>query len=246
MGKRYETYDKVASLLMRTPEQIAKIKLTESAPFSFNGLLSNADVENLLAYYFLHQDSVIKKSTGPSVLKLDNNSPVLVNIVKQLSNVIGNFEIRYAHFFDVTDPHIIHNDDTFDYPNCFKAFTIPLKIYGDLNDIHLVVFDQHYYGGPAKFVAGEDTSTYNIHYNTLLTNYIDVDGLNNNGVNPEIFDKYLTHLRPEWVTGLSINKMLSWTVGSVLSFDSLALHCSTEFRNIGVERKIGLSIFTVI
>lgn len=245
MGKCYETYDKIKLLLMRTPEQISKIKLTESDPVSFSGLLSNSDVENLLAHYFSHQEDVITKNTGPKVLQINSNTPVLAKVVNQISNVIGNFEIRYAHFFDVTAPHMIHNDDTFEYPNCFKAFTIPLKIYGDLNDIHLVVFDQHYYGGPAKFVAEEDTSNYNVYYNTFLTDYSDVEELNDVGVDPEIFNKYLTHLRPAWVKGLSINKMLPWTVGNILSFDSLALHCSTDFRNIGVERKIGLSIFTV-
>lgn len=231
---------------MRTKEQIQKIKSKESGPISFDNLLSDNDVNSLLEYYFSYETEVVKKNTGPSVLKIKPEEPILAHILKKIESVVGPFEVRYAHFFDVTGPHIIHNDDTFEYPNCFKAFTIPLKIYGDSNDINLAVFDQHYYGGPAKFVNGEDASKWNVHYNTFLTDYTDVEGINDKGIDPKIYEKYLTHLQPSWLEGLSLKKLLPWAIGNVLCFDSLALHSSTDFNAVGVERKIGLSIFTVV
>lgn len=244
MGKCYKTNVKVKLLLMRTQEQIDKIKKKQSGPVSFKNLLSEVDISNLLDYYFSNSDQVIKKSTGPTVLKISPDEAVLNRVLKKIENIVGNFDVRYAHFFDVTGPHIIHNDDTFEYPNCYKAFTIPLKIYGNSTDINLAVFDQYYYGGPAKFVNGEDTSGWNVHYNTFLTDYNSVEGINNKGIDAELQQKYLTHLRPSWLEGLSINAMLPWTIGNVLCFDSLALHCSTDFNAVGVERKIGLSVFT--
>ena len=231
---------------MRTLEQIEKIKKKESGPVSFENFLSTSDISNLLEYYFLHEDDVVKKSTGPSILKIMPSEPVLESIIKKIQDVLGPFDVRYAHFFDVTGPHIIHNDDTFEYPNCYKALTIPLKIYGNSTDINLAVFDQHYYGGPAKFVNGEDASKWNVHYNTFLTDYSAVEGTNDKGIDSDIYEKYLTHLSPSWLEGLSIKKLLPWTIGNVLCFDSLALHSSTDFNAIGVERKIGLSIFTVV
>ena len=57
--------------------------------------------------------------------------------------------------------------------------------------------------------------------------------------------EYLSHLKDKWTEGLSVNTTLDWAIGSVLCFDSLALHCSTDFTNKGIERKIGLSIFTI-
>ena len=56
--------------------------------------------------------------------------------------------------------------------------------------------------------------------------------------------QHLTHLKSKWLEGLSVNKYFDWRIGSVISFDSLNLHCSSDFNASGITRKIGLSIFT--
>ena len=229
---------------MRTREQIDIIKQTESDPFSIPSAISTTEINKLLNFYF-SSNNVIQKNTGPKVLKIEEHNPLLTPVIDRLKNITGDFDIRYAHFFDVTMPHMIHNDDLCEYPESAKAFTIPLKIYSNNSDVKLVVFDQHYYGGPVKFVNGANTKDWNVYYNTFLTDYANVDGVNNKGIDTEFKNKYLTHLNDSWLQGLSINAALPWKVRDILCFDSLALHCSTDFRNVGIERKIGLSIFTL-
>ena len=225
---------------MRTQEQIQDIKQGQGDPYVIRDV---ADVNSLYKYYVLNKDKVIQKNTGPKVLEVNANEKVFEPLIASLKQQVGEFDIRYIHYFDVTDPHIIHNDDEFDYPNCYKAFTIPLRIYGNSDDVKLVIFDQYYYGGPAKFVNGSDMSDYPVHYNTFLTDYKDVQDQSVAGLNDTELS-YLTHLQRNWLKGLSVNKMLSWRVSDILCFDSLALHCSSNFKSKGIDRKIGLSIFT--
>jgi len=242
LGKHNETNEYIEVLLMRTQEQIKKIKQGQSNPFS----VKDVPLEGLLDYYFDNQHDVLQKSTGPRVLKVDPMHDIFYPLLSKLQNTIDPCKVRYMHYFDVTDPHILHNDDEFEYPNCYKAFTIPLKIYGDSDDVKLVIFDQYYYGGPAKFVNGEDTSDWNIHYNTFLSSYGHVENIKlHSTVDSNFKNNYLTHLKDSWLNGLSINKALPWRVGDALCFDSLAIHCSSDFKNKGIERKIGISIFTV-
>ena len=243
MGKCNETNERFKVLLMRTQDQIKLIKQGQGTPYSISGVVEDGLVE----YYFARQNDVVQKSTGPKILKVDPKESVFQPLLNTLKSHVDDFEIRYMHYFDVTDPHIIHNDDEFELPNCYKAFTIPLQIYGNSDDVKLVIFDQYYYGGPAKFVSGEDTSKWNIHYNTFLADYSEVEFYKTfkDGIDKEFREQYLTHLKEEWLDGLSINKALPWKVGSALCFDSLSLHCSSDFKSKGISRKIGISIFTV-
>ena len=240
MGKRNEVNELFEKLLMRTLEQIQKIKQGQGDPYSIRDVV---DVNGLYKYYVLNEEQAIQKNTGPKVLTVDPNEKVFEPLITSLKQQVGEFDIRYIHYFDVTYPHIIHNDDEFDYPNCYKAFTIPLRIYGDSEDVKLIIFDQYYYGGPVKFVNGSDMSRYPVHYNKFFTDYKDIEGQSIAGLN-DIELSYLTHLQSNWLNGLSINKILDWQIGDALCFDSLALHCSSDFKSKGIERKIGLSIFT--
>jgi len=229
---------------MRTQEQINRVKKGESEPFLMETVVSQQEIDSILEFYF-NSNNVIEKNTGPKVLKIEEDNPVLAPIIQRIKNEVGEFDIRYAHVFDVTAPHMIHNDDVDEYPDSYKAFTMPLKIYGDTDDISLVVFDQYYYGGAVKFVNGADTAGWQAYYNQYLTDYSNVEGTNNQGIDNNFRKKYLTHLEDSWIEGLSIRKALPWKIGGILCFDSLALHCSTDFRNVGVKQKIGLSIFTL-
>jgi len=240
LGKRYEVNELLQILLMRTQQQIEKIKKGQGDPYSINNVV---DVESLYNYYVSNEGNVVQKNTGPKILKVDPTEDLFDSLIKSLKKQVGDFDVRYMHYFDVTDPHIIHNDDEFEYPDCYKAFTIPLRIYGSSDDVKLIVFDQYYYGGPAKFVNGSDMSDYPVHYNKFLTDYNDIEQQSNVELNDAELE-HLTHLQPSWLKGLSINKILPWSIGKALCFDSLALHCSSDFKSKGITRKIGLSIFT--
>ena len=229
---------------MRTQEQITAIKNTQSDPKQHWDILNYGNIIDLLIHYNDSSKKVEQKSTGPKVLYVKEGEGVIDNILDKLRQTYGDFEVRSAHYFDVEKPHIIHNDDDFDYPQCYKAFVIPLLVEGATCDkAKFFVFDQSYYGGPAKFVNGEDVTGKPVHYNTFLTDYNDVEDKAICGLD-DFELQYLTHLKPKWLQGLSVKRYFDWRIGSIISFDSLNLHCSSDFNKVGITRKIGLSIFT--
>lgn len=230
---------------MRTIEQIKKIKQHHSDPIQILDFLTLQEIEDLLAYYHQNKSFVEEKNTGPKVLYVNEGSEVIDFIIKKLKDKFGNFNVRSAHFFDVVNPHILHNDDDFTLPNAYKAFTLPLYFEGTIDDIKLIIFNQYYYQGPAKFFY-EDSKEREIYYNVPVNNYHKVENLSDCPIDKTYQTLYLGHLKSSWLEGLSVKKDFPWKIGSAICFDSLALHCSSNFKSIGVKRKIGLSIFTTI
>jgi len=230
---------------MRTPEQTEKIKQFHSDPVQIENFLSEQQVLDLLEYYKKNQNFVEEKNTGPRVLYVNEGTGVIDIILKKLRQKFGNFKVRSAHFFDVTKPHILHNDDDFTLPAAYKAFTIPLYFEGPIDDIKLIIFDQYYYNGPAKFFY-DDTNEREMYYNVPVNDYQTVENLSSIGIDNVYKTLYLGHLKTSWLEGLSIKQDFPWKIGSAICFDSLALHCSSNFKSVGVKRKIGLSIFTTI
>jgi hypothetical protein len=226
---------------MRTIQQIEHITLHETPPMVVEDAISNNKVKFLLDHYN-SSDKIIEKNTGPKVLYVKEGKGIIDDILVTLRKQFGNFSVRSAHYFDVTRPHIIPNDDNFELSNCYKAFTIPLWCNGNDSDIGLVMYDQFYYHGPRKFINGE-TQQSPVHYNQFVREYTDVAYTTDNIIEDT---SQITHLRKHWLDGLSIHKILPWKIGSILSFESLRLHSSTDFISKGIDRKIGLSIFTTI
>lgn len=235
---------------MRTTEKIQQIKNNFTDPRSIINFISQSDIQYLIDL-FRSTDShnipyaqIIKKNTGPITLNLNlfSKDVVLQNLFEKLKKEIGNFEITAAFFFETNYPHIIHNDDTFELPDTvYKGITIPLELTGCSEEYpKLCFFDQYYFHGPAKFFNGSnDIPTY---YNKQVYDYKDVDGL----VTIPLFDpdKYFTHLKSHWLEGLSLHSTLDWIPGNALIFDSVQLHCASDFRNLGIKSKLGISIFT--
>lgn len=225
---------------MRTQEQIDKIKLNESLPCVYEQVLSYEKINFLLDHYN-NSSSVEEKNTGPKVLYVKENEGIIDDILDFLRSKHGNFNLRSAHYFDVSRPHIIHNDDHKSLPNSYRAFTIPLWADGNDEDIGLVMYDQFYYHGPAKFINGE-TQESPVFYNEFVRDYKHVSYT----VDDTIQNTELSHLRSHWLKGLSVHSILPWKIGNILSFESLRLHSSTNFNEKNISRKIGLSIFTVM
>jgi hypothetical protein len=145
-------------------------------------------------------------------------------------------------FFQARYPHIVQNDDTFLLPDTvYRGITIPLKIYSSKEIPKLCFFDQFYFHGPAKFFKGETSvPTY---YNECVYDYSLVDGLVDTKINRE---GILTHLKPQWLEGLSLHSALPWKPTSAIIFDSVRLHCGSDFRQQGISSKLGISVFTKI
>jgi len=228
---------------MRTVEDIAKIKARLTDPYRIEGFLTDEDVTYLVDM-FEQRPGKVHKNTGPVTLDLDTTDPVVGKIMEKLKEYIGPYEITAAFFFSTDYPHVIHNDDTFELPaGVYKGITLPLRLDRLIDSYEfprLCFFDQCYYHGPAKFFNGDNNIP--TFYNKQLYEYSQVDGL----VEDEFYDgsKLLTHLKTKWLKGLSLHSTLEWKPTSALVFDSVRLHCASDFRRLNIQSKLGISIFT--
>lgn len=233
---------------MRSPEQISRIKSRVTDPYAITDFLSLDEVEYLIKLFQSQNTEANKvyKNTGPITLDIKPflNDPVVVKIIDRLVEEIGPFEITAGFFFTTNYPHIIHNDDTFELPDgVYKGITIPLKTYGADRVPDLCFFDQFYFHGPAKFFNGD--SAIPTYYNKQIYEYSKVDGLSDGMLIDESTRvSYLTHLKPAWLQGLTLWGTLRWKPTSALIFDSVRLHCASDFRKLGIQSKLGISIFT--
>ena len=131
MGKHNETNEYIEVLLMRTQQQINKIKQGQSNPFS----VIDVPIVGLLDYYFENQHGVLQKTTGPRVLTVDPMHKIFYPLLSKLQNTIDPCKVRYMHYFDVTDPHILHNDDEFETPRT-------LSFLNNFNEIEIIDYSE--------------------------------------------------------------------------------------------------------
>lgn len=237
---------------MRTSEQISQISSRISSPVVVENFLSDLDVQHLISLHskFSITDNitsgVIKKNTGPETLDLNLciDDPIIKDILKKINLIIGDFEITSALFFKTDYPHIIHNDDTYELPDTvYKAITIPLDLEGEFSEYpKLCFFDQFYFHGPAKFFNGEQLMP--TYFNKCIYDYKEVAGITDSTIVDD--HNLFSHMKPKWLEGLSLHSTLPWVPTSALIFDSVRLHCASDFRRLGIKSKLGLSIFTRI
>ena len=226
--------------MLRTNTEIDAIQKHHIAPTSIK---SPFDTNIFLKYLDENKDRVIHKNTGPKVLNLFRETPLVIkDLVKYLQSIFGGFYVLSTQIFDVNIPHIIHNDDDLEHKP-FLAFCLPLKIVGNSDDIKLVTFDQYYYQGGAKFFK-DDNEDRHMFFNEKIISYENVKFLSDIGIDRDFKENYLSHLKDIWLEGLSINTVLEWKIGNILCFNCNQLHCSSNFLSKGVENKIALSIFT--
>lgn len=227
---------------MRDIDQITKIKQHFENPYVIDNFINSNNIVDLIAL-FENSNDKIHKNTGPITVTADLTNPVFAEIISKLKNQIGNFEVTAAFFFKTDYPHIIHNDDTFELPCAYKGITIPLLLEGSFDTLpYLCFFDQHYFHGPAKFFKGDNNvPTY---YNKQIYDYAEVDGIVDGKFDADIRLKYFTHLKASWLDGLSLNSIIEWKPTSAIIFDSVRLHCASDFRKLGITSKLGISIFT--
>lgn len=230
---------------MRQQSQIETIKNRITDPYSVENFLLPEEIDHLILLFEKVYEGKIHKNTGPITLNIDPyiDDVVFKKIINSLTDLIGPFDVNACFFFSTDYPHIIHNDDTFDLNDVYKGITIPLKTYGSDQVPDLCFFDQYYFHGPAKFFNGDaDIPTY---YNKQLYDYNDVDGVSNGMIIDESTRcTYLTHLKYKWLEGLTLWGTIKWKPGTAIIFDSVRLHCASDFRKLGIKSKLGISIFT--
>jgi hypothetical protein len=230
-------------MAMRSTEQIDKIKQRIQNPFCVKNFLNDNDIQYLISMFEFNNNK-IHKNTGPVTLNIKEylSDPIIKKILDKLSSHIESFELISIFFFKTDFPHVIHNDDTFDLKDdVYKGITLPLKMENFTETYpKLCFFDQFYFHGPSKFFNGSaDIPTY---YNKQVYEYSNVDNKSDNVFEDK--DNLFTHLKSQWLKGLSLHSTLDWIPGDALIFDSVRLHCASDFRNLGIKSKLGISIFT--
>lgn len=226
---------------MRTQQERQAITDTFSDPVSFENVVSN-DYRILLRAEFSRRQDKIYKNTGPVTINIDLEEPQYLPLKELVNRLVGDVGITAAFFFYTDKPHIIHNDDTYELPQVFKGITIPLEYIGGTSYPSLCFFHQYYLEGPGKFFNGG--VDFPEHYNKHVTEYSQVQGLSDQGIPEFVRLKYLSHLKTQWLEGLTFDRALPWKPGNALVFDSVRLHCASNFLQQGIKSKLGISIFT--
>jgi hypothetical protein len=236
-------------MINRTQEQRDTIVANLSQPYTVENILTQEDIAELISIWN-NRDNKIQKNTGPITSDLSDfkNIPVLVRLFEKIKQEIGGCEIYTSFYFYVNYPHIIHNDDDKLGPVVYKAITIPLELTYTKEFTgypSLCMFDQYYLEGPSKFFGGStiDIPTY---YNAQVYEYSQVQNKSNAPFDEEVYKKYMSHLKPFWLKGLSFNSAQEWRPGNAIIFDCVRLHCASNFLTQGIKSKLGISIFTKV
>lgn len=230
---------------MRSQQDKTWMENNLSTPYSIPDFLSKDEIQTLIKFFNNSNDKV-HKTTGPITLDVTQEQlqeEPFLSIINNLHTVLGDFKVFSALFFYTERPHIIHNDDSFTYPRCYKGINIPLEFTGDTVSIPcLCFFDQYYLEGPAKFFNGDqDIKGF---YNSHVYEYSQVSNLSSAPFNEHFRQEFIPHIKPQWLQGLSIHRVLPWKPGDVSIFDTVRLHCASNFRIQGIKSKLALSIFT--
>lgn len=220
-------------------------------PCVLENILSQDEVAELIEL-FNSKNNKIHKNTGPVTSDITEDFqtvPVLKNLFSRIKEHIGECRIYTSFFFKVEIPHIIHNDDDKLGPLVYKAITVPLEIeYENKNTgyPYLCMFDQYYLEGPSKFFGGSTRRDIPAYYNAHIYEYSQVQNLSTVDFPQDIYLKYLTHLQPFWLKGLSFHSAHEWKPGNGILFDCVRLHCASDFKVRKIKSKLGLSIFTAL
>jgi hypothetical protein len=236
---------------IRTQEERDLIAANLRDPFTVENFLSQDEVNELIEMYDSNK-AKIHKNTGPVTTELKDEfktHPLLKSIHDRLQERVGECGIYTAFHFNVKFPHIIHNDDDKLGPVVYKAMTLPLRLEYEegVSDVYpsLCMFDQYYLEGPSKFFGGtkHEIPTY---YNKQVYEYSEVQNKSTRSFDPAIYKKYLTHLQPFWLNGLSWKSAHEWKPGNAIIFDCVRLHCASDFKAQGIKSKLGISVFTYL
>ena len=229
---------------MRTKEQ--KKKITDRyGRVTVHKDAVDQELVNYLLNQFHNYQYKVEKNTGPVVMNYSpdrNGYEEWFEPVQQfVDNLIGKSLVCASNIFKTEIPHVVHNDDYYEkIYDIFKTVVIPLEIKEPTN---FVVYDQYYLDGPIKCFRGFSNipETY---YNEPLTDYSDIVNFTDQPFDEKVYKKYLTHLPYESLHGFTVEEVVKWQPGDAITFDMGKLHSGTNFKEHGIDYKIGYSIFT--
>ena len=231
-------------------KNIDKIKKLEGSPQIIKNLFSKTELENFLELYHNLPTTVHNKKQN--VIKkrwLKNYSKKLENIFfDKLKNEIGEFKMDNLKdendedilglFQESYNPIGLHVDAGFNLDEIiFKQTLIPLTSKGST-----VIFKNKFYGNSTNFTIDEnELMIKNLKYGQNIRSSQHLEIFEKKSFNKKDHEKYLKHEKIENLSGLEIDIVYEWELGSMLIFDRTRLHCSSSEID---GKKIGLTTFT--
>ena len=231
-------------------KDIDKIKKLEGSPQILKNLFSKTELERFLNLYHNLPTTVHNKKQN--VIKkrwLKNYSEELENIFfDKLKNEIGEFKMDNLKdensedilglFQESYNPIGLHVDAGFNLNEIiFKQTLIPLTSKGST-----VIFKNKFYGNSTNFTIDEnELKIKDLNYGQNYRSSEHLKLFEKKPFNKENHEKYLKHEKIENLSGLEIDVVYEWELGSMLIFDRSRLHCSSSLIE---GKKIGLTTFT--
>ena len=235
---------------MNKKRNIDKIKNLESSPKVIKNLFSKNEIEKFLNLYQELPTTVHNKKQN--VVKkrwLKNYNNELESIFyDRVKNEIGEFKMDNLKdennndilglFQESYNPIGLHVDAGFNLDEIiFKQTLIPLTSKGST-----VIFKNKFYGNSTNFTIDEnELKIKDLKYGQNFRSSEHLEIYEKKLFKKEDHEKYLKHEKIENLSGLEIDLVYEWEVGSMLIFDRTRLHCSSSLIE---GKKIGLTTFT--
>ena len=211
-------------------KNLEKIKILEGSPQVIKNIFSKKEIENFFNLYQKLPTTVHNKKQN--VIKkrwLKNYSEELEALFyNRVKNEIGDFQMDNLKdennndilglFQESYNPIGLHVDAGFNLDEIiFKQTLIPLTSKGST-----VIFKNKFYGNSTNFTIDEnELKIKDLKYGQNI--------------------RYLKHEKIDNLSGLEIDLVYEWEIGSMLIFDRTRLHCSSSLID---GKKIGLTTFT--
>ena len=235
---------------MHKNKNIDKIKKLESSPKVIKNLFSKNEIEKFLNLYQKLPTTVHNKKQN--VIKKrwikDHNVELESLFYDRVKNEIGDFKMDNLKdennndilglFQESYNPIGLHVDAGFSFEEViFKQTLIPLTSKGST-----VIFKNKFYGNSTNFtIDEEELKIKDLKYGQNIRSSEHLDLYEKKPFKKEDHEKYLKHEKIENLSGLEIDLVFEWELGSLLIFDRTRLHCSSSLIE---GKKIGLTTFT--
>ena len=231
-------------------KNIDEIKRLESAPQVIKNLFNKKEIEKFLDLYKKLPTTVHNKKQN--VVKkrwLKDYSDELEGLFyEKVKNEIGDFKMDNLKdenkqdilglFQESYNPIGLHVDAGFNLDEIiFKQTLIPLTSRGST-----VIFKNKFYGNSTNFTIDEkELKVKDLKYGQNIRSSEHLNIYEKKPFDKKDHEKYLKHEKIENLSGLEIDLVYEWELGSMLIFDRTNLHCSSS----KIEgKKIGLTTFT--
>ena len=231
-------------------KNIEKIKKFEGPPKVIKNLFSTNEIDKFLKLYQQLPTTVHNKKQN--VIKkrwLKNfNNELEALFYNKVKNEIGEFKMDNLKDDDNNDilglfqesynPIGLHVDAGFNLDEIiFKQTLIPLTSKGST-----VIFKNKFYGSSTNFTIDEnELKIKDLKYGQNIRSAEHLKLYEKKPFNKDDYEKYLKHEKIENLSGLEIDIVYEWELGSLLIFDRTRLHCSSSLID---GKKIGLTTFT--